>query len=89
MATALELELTAFFDQYNKAFASIDGNRIAAFYNFPTITVRGDGSIHCLHSDQELAGFFQGVAETYQRDGYEGGTMHDVEVVAIGERSAS
>jgi hypothetical protein len=88
MVTALELEVQAFFDQYNEAFASIDGNRIASLYHAPTITVRGDGSIHCLRSDEELARFFQGVADTYQRDGYRSSTIHDFEVVAIGQRSA-
>jgi hypothetical protein len=88
MASALELEITAFFDRYTEAFATIDGDRIASFYNSPTITVRGDGSIHCLHSHEELARFFQGVAEIYQRDGSKSWTMHDVEVVPIGERSA-
>jgi hypothetical protein len=32
--------------------------------------------------------FFQGVANTYQGEGTTGGTMHDLEVVPIGERSA-
>jgi hypothetical protein len=88
MATALELEVQAFFDQYNEAFASIDGNRVAALYHVPTITVRGDGSIHCLRSSEELAQFFQVVADTYQRDGYRSGTMCDFEVIAIGQGSA-
>ena len=35
MVTALELEVQAFFDQYNEAFASIDGNRIASLYHAP------------------------------------------------------
>lgn len=31
---------------------------------------RGDGSIHCFQSGEELTRFFQGVADTYRRDGY-------------------
>jgi len=86
MATALEIEISAFFDQYNEAWATIDdgtidGNRIASLYHAPTITVRGDGSIHCLQSREELARFFQGVADTYQRAGARSSTMHDFEVV--------
>ena len=88
MATALELEVQAFFDQYNEAFASIDGNRIAALYHVPTVTVRGDGSIHCLRSREELAQFFQGVVDTYRRDGFRRSTRHDFELVPIGQRSA-
>ena len=88
MATALEHEIRAFFDRYNEAFASFDGNRIASLYHAPTITVRGDGSIHCLGSHEELAQFFQGVADTYRREGSRGSTMHDTEVVPIGQRGA-
>jgi len=41
-------EVRGFFEEYNNAFASIDGNRIAALYHMPTVTMRGDASIHCL-----------------------------------------
>jgi len=88
MATALEHEIQAFFNQYNEAFANVDGDRIASLYHAPTITVRGDGSIHCLRSHEELARFFQGVAETYRREDLRSSTMHDTEVVPIGQRSA-
>jgi len=88
MATALEHEIQSFFNQYNEAFASVDGNRIASLYHAPTITVRGDGSIHCLRSHEELARFFQGVADTYHREGSRSSTMHDTEVVPVGQRSA-
>jgi hypothetical protein len=88
MATALEHEIQAFLDQYNEAFSSTDGNRIASLYHAPTITVRGDGSIHCLRSHEELAQFFQRVAETYHREGSRRSTMHDTEVVPIGQRGA-
>ena len=54
-------DLNRFFEQYNEAFASIDGQRIAALYHVPTLTMRADGSIHCLQSREELARFFQGL----------------------------
>jgi hypothetical protein len=93
MATDLELEIAAFFDRYNEAWAikddgTIDGNRIASLYSAPTMTMRGDGSIHCLQPREELAPFFQGVADTYQRAGVGSSTLHDFEVVPIDERSA-
>jgi hypothetical protein len=81
-------EIRAFLEEYNKAFASIEGKRIAALYHMPTITMRGDGSIHCLQSRDELARFFQGVADTYYKDGYRGGRFKNLEVVPIGGRSA-
>ena len=85
---ALAEEIRGFFEQYTKAFDSIDGNRIAALYCMPTVTMRGDGSIHCLQSRKELARFFQGVADTYYRDGYRSGRFTNLQVVPIGGRSA-
>lgn len=85
---ALTSEIRTFLEEYNTAFASIDGGRIAALYHMPTVTMRGDGSIHCLQSREELARFFQGVADTYYQDGYRGGRFKNLEVVPIGGRSA-
>jgi hypothetical protein len=85
---ALSEEVRGFFEQYTKAFDSIDGNRIAALYYIPTVTMRGDGSIHCLQSRAELSRFFQSVADTYARDGYRSGSFKNLQAVPIGGRSA-
>jgi ketosteroid isomerase-like protein len=77
----------AFLGQYIRAFDSIDGARVAALYHEPCITMRGDGSIHCLQSREELARFFQGVADTYHRDGYRNSRFSNLEVTPIGGRS--
>jgi hypothetical protein len=87
MTKALEGEISDFLDQYNEAW-KFDADQIAKLYCVPTVTVRGDGSIHCLQSHEQLAQFFQGVLDTYRGEGAIGGTMHDLEVVPIGERSA-
>ena len=65
MANALEVEMSAFLTQYNETFATFDGDQIAALYCIPTVTVRGDGSIHGFQSREEIVRFFQGVADTY------------------------
>ena len=83
----LKDEVGSFLDSYNTAFASIDGARVAALYHSPCVTLRGDGSIHCLAS-HELERFFQGVADTYYREGYRNGRFKIVDVVPIGRRSA-
>jgi ketosteroid isomerase-like protein len=84
----LTSDVRAFFDRYKDAFDAIDGQRIAALYHIPTVTMRGDGSIHSLQSRQELARFFQGVADDYQKDGYAGGRFDELQVSSIGGRSA-
>ncbi len=81
-------EARAFLEEYARAFDSIDGSRIARLYHAPCVTIRGDGSIHCLQSREELARFFQGIADTYYRDGYRSSRFSNLEVTPIGARSA-
>ena len=83
----LTSDVRAFFENYKDAFDSIDGQRIAALYHIPTVTMRGDGSIHSFQSLEELARFFQGVADNYQKDGYAGGRFEGLQVSPIGGRS--
>ena len=85
MATALEQEMTAFLTHYNEVFKT-DGEQIARLYSVPTITMRGDGSIHCFQSREEIAKFFQGVTDTYKREGTTTATINDLTAVALGER---
>jgi ketosteroid isomerase-like protein len=86
--SALEDSIRDFLKQYTAAFEAIDGSRIAALYYMPTLTMRGDGSIHCLQSLEELARFFQGVADSYYQEGYRGGSFENLLVTPIGGRSA-
>src|SRR5882724_5978772 len=82
MTKALEVEISAFLNQYDEAFTTFDGDKIAALYCIPTITMRGDGSIHSFQSREEIARFFQGVADTYRGEGGKSGTMHDLAQLA-------
>ena len=86
-AQRLNDEVRTFLESYNEAFASIDGARIAALYHSPCVTLRGDGSVHCLTSN-DLAAFFQNVADTYHSEGYRDGRFRILQVVPIGGRSA-
>ena len=85
MATALEQEMTGFLERYNEAF-KIDGEHIAEFYAVPTITMRGDGSIHCFQTRDEIVKFFQGVTDTYKGEGTTTATINDLTAVPLGER---
>ena len=84
----LDDELRDFFAAYMAAFEAVDGTRIAALYHEPTLTLRGDGSVHCLHSREELARFFQGVVDAYAREGTRAWSYADLEVRSLGGRSA-
>jgi hypothetical protein len=81
-------EVRRFFQTYVTTFASIDGAAIAKLYHAPCVTVRGDGSVICLQTREELQAFFQKVADGYYREGFRSGPFANLEVVAIGTRSA-
>ncbi len=86
--STLNAEIRAFFDKYNEAFASRDGKVIATCYHAPMLTMRGDGSIHCLASEGEVARFFQGVVDGYAKEGSGGpGRLSNLEVTPLGGRS--
>jgi hypothetical protein len=52
------------------------------------VTVRADGSVHSFKTRAEVEEFFQGVADTYKREGEANARFYDLEVVPIGARSA-
>ena len=86
--SALTKTLEKFFSDYNVAFRTIDGRRIAPFYHAPCMTLRGDGSFLLLESPPEIEKFFQNVAETYKREGYSDGAFADLDATPIGGRTA-
>src|SRR5262245_30645578 len=88
MLKAPEVEMSDFLNQYLETFTTFDADQIAGWYCVPTITMRADGSINCFQSREEIARFFQRVTDIYQGEGATSGTMHDLEVVPIGGRSA-
>ena len=88
MSTELENEARSFIEMYGRAFDSADGACIAKLYHAPCVTMRGDGSIHSFQSHEELTRFFQGIADTYGKDGYRISRFSNLEVVPIGVRSA-
>jgi hypothetical protein len=88
MTSALDAEISSFLNKYNETFATYDGDKIAGLYCLPSITMRGDGSLHCFQSREETARFFQGVVDTYRAEGAKSGTMHDLQVTPLGDRSA-
>ncbi len=84
----LESEVARFFDDFVTAFGSGSGARIAARYHVPGVALRGDGSIQCLQSREEVERFFQAAVDGYRRDGCAGIRFTDLEAVPLGGRSA-
>jgi hypothetical protein len=84
---SLSEQINTFFEGYYHAFMARDGAAIGMFYHVPCVTMRGDGSIYCFQSREELASFFGSVAEGYHREGNAGGGFRDLAVQPIGGRS--
>lgn len=84
----LSKDVRAFVESYMRVFDTFDSVRIAAFYHIPRETVRADGSVRYLSIEQELRSFFQKVVDTYRQEGWRRFRFRDLEVIAIGARSA-
>jgi hypothetical protein len=74
------------FDDYVHAWG--DWIAVAVLYYAPSITMRGDGSIRCFQSREELQEFFQGVGDAYNREADLGpGRYYGLRTQPIGARS--
>ena len=85
---ALSDQINKFFEGYVRAFERGDGAAISMLYHVPCLTMRADRSTHCFQSREEVATFFQAVAEGYIREGNQGGRFHNLVVQPLGTRSA-
>ena len=88
VGTEFTQSVRAFFETYTREFDSADGARIADLYHAPSITLRGDGSIHAFQTHEEIRNFFQNVADTYRSEGYRSGRFDNFTAIPIGSRSA-
>jgi hypothetical protein len=77
----------AFLDEYTAEFDTRDGLRISALYHAPCVTVRGDGSVHCFQSRDEIGCFFGRVADGYAKEGMHAGVYKNFNAVPIGGAS--
>ena len=71
-------EIDALLNEYTRAFAAVDGVAIARCYHAPSITMRGDGSVHVFQTRQELETFFQAVAQKYYDEGGQNARFSDL-----------
>jgi hypothetical protein len=81
-------EVRKLLDDYVRHWYAGEWSTVAALYHVPSITMRGDGSVHCFQSEQELQEFFHGVGASYDTEGDLGpGRYHSLATQPIGARS--
>jgi hypothetical protein len=76
------------FDNYTKVFDAVDSAGIAACYHTPSISMRGDASVHVFGTRQELEEFFQDVAQKYRDSGLAKSRFAVLSIEPIGSKSA-
>ena len=85
---ALLDEIKKLFDDYARVWHEGDWLAVAMLYHVPSITMRGDGSIHSFQSREEVQEFLRRVGEGYNREGNLGtGRHYGLAALPIGARS--
>jgi hypothetical protein len=80
--------IAAFFDDFNAAFATFDGHRVAAKFAFPCLTHSRDGASRVFHDQDELARYFQAYLDDYCATGCVLCQYSELQVVSLGEEVA-
>jgi hypothetical protein len=63
--------LHAFFESYRAAWEQRDLRTFLTMYDRPMLTLRLDGSLHCLREEAEFQTFFSAALVSYEATGYE------------------
>jgi hypothetical protein len=81
-------EVSTLLDDYVRHWYAGDWDAVAALYTVPSVTMRGDGSLHCFQSKKEVQAFFHSVGAGYDTEGDLGpGRYHSLTTQPIGARS--
>lgn len=81
-------QIQHFFDAFVAAFAQFDGALVAQRYTVPCVSLDAQGALRSFHTRAEIAGYFQSVLTAYHQQGCRSCRFGDLEVVAVGTRSA-
>jgi hypothetical protein len=79
-------QVQSFFEDYTRVFNAADAVAITKFYHVPSISMRGDGSVVCYQSAEEIERFFKRVADGYLGEA-DFGRFHSLTTQPIGTQS--
>lgn len=80
-------EVSNFFSRYARLFDEGKWAEFASLFHAPALSVRGDGSVNMLSSNENAEIFFQSVAEAWRRDGYDHFTISGMKALCLGSHS--
>jgi hypothetical protein len=80
--------IAAFFDDFNAAFATFDGDRVATKFTLPLLARGSDGVATVFHSQPEVAGYFQRYLDEYRAMGCVRCQYSELQVTRLGEEAA-
>jgi hypothetical protein len=86
--TGMQEEIAAFFDDFNAAFATFDGSRVAAKFSLPMLARNSEGVSKVFHSQPELARYFQGHLDEYRAMSCVRCQYSELSVTALGSTAA-
>ncbi len=78
----------SFFDEFDEAFASFDGDVIARRYTEPYLVCRADGSSEVFADSAATGRYFGSVLDEYHEMGVRSCTHRDLDVIDLGGRHA-
>jgi len=81
-------EIAAFFDDFNAAFATFDGGRIALKFTVPFLAHGSGGISTVLHSTADVARYFQKYLDDYRARGCVQCGYSELQVTMLGKESA-
>jgi len=81
-------QLRAFFDAYRAAWGRRDSGTFLPMYDRPVMALRLDGTLTCLHGEDEVGRFFGAALDRYVATRFETAELVVDSVVSLGREAA-
>lgn len=80
--------IVGFFDDFNEAFKTFDGDRVASKFSFPFLARQGDGRTSVYSDRPQLARYFQNYLDDYREQGCVACRYDELQIVMLGVETA-
>jgi len=76
-----------FINEYQTTFDTKDMDAFSKYFSEPFISVRPDGTVQSMPSNESASAFFKTVLKQWQKEGYSSFSTKDFELTPIGSKS--